>query len=77
MFLHRQLGVKSSTSYSIVQLEAIAQPIEALAMQRVYKYITKVKDMPHHRQPKQSWNMGCEVQKTKSKIPSCNGCLTL
>ena len=35
MFLHRQLGVKSSTSYPIMLLETSGQPIEVLAMQRV------------------------------------------
>ena len=48
-FLHRQLGIKSSTSYPNMLLEIGAWSIEVLAMQRVYKYITKVKNMLYHR----------------------------
>ena len=78
LFLHRQLGVKSSTSYPIMILETSAQPIEVLAMQRVYKYITKVKNMLDHRLPKQAWNIGCKVQKTnKRKILSSHEVLNI
>ena len=50
--IKQKLGVKVSTSYSIMLLETGAWPIEVLAMKRVYKYIKKVKNMPHHRLPK-------------------------
>ena len=40
--------------------------LEVLTMQRVYKYITKVKNMPDHRLPKQAWSIGCKVQETNS-----------
>ena len=69
VFLRRQLGVKSSTSYPTMRLETSDWPIERLAMQRVYKYITRVNDMLDHRLSKQARNIGCKVQKTnKSKI---------
>ena len=42
---HRQLGVKSSTSYLVMLLESGAQPIEVLALQRVYEHIIKIKNM--------------------------------
>mgnify|MGYP006925740047 CR=1 FL=1 len=45
----RQLGVKSSTSYPIMLLDTGARPIEVQAMQKVYKYITRVKYMPDRR----------------------------
>ena len=44
---------KSSTSYHVVLLEIGASLIEVLDMQRVYKYITKVKNMPNHILPSQ------------------------
>ena len=46
-------------------------------MQRIYKYITKVKNMLDHRLLKQAWN-GCKVQKTnKTKILSCGWVLEI
>ena len=49
----------------------LSRPIELLALQRVYKYITKVKNMPNHRLPHLAWNVGCKLQKNhKSKILS-------
>ena len=71
MFLPRQLGVKPSTSYFIMLLEIGAQPIEVLSMQRVYKYITKVKNMPYHRLHKQAWNIICKG--TKKNPLTCMG----
>ena len=35
--------------------------IEVLTMQRVWKYILKVKNMYDHILPKQAWKMGCEI----------------
>ena len=38
---------------------------------RIYRYITKVKNMPNHRLPHLAWNVGCKVQKVHmSKILS-------
>ena len=71
MFLRRNLGVKSTTTYQVMLLETGTRPIEMLAIQRVYRYITKVKNMPSHRLPYLAWNVGCKLQKThKSKILS-------
>ena len=57
------------TNLSLYQKQA--WPIEGLAMQRVYEYITKVMNMPDHRLHKQARNIRCKVQKTnKSKIIS-------
>ena len=41
LLLWRQMGIKSSTYYHLLRLETGGQPIEVLAIQRVYKYITK------------------------------------
>ena len=62
MFLHGQLGLKSSTSYPIMLLETSAQPINVLVIQRVYRYIAKVMNMLDHRLPRQARNIGCNVQ---------------
>ena len=44
---------------------------EVITMQRVYKYITDIKNKPNHRLPKQAWTINCKIQKTnKSKILS-------
>ena len=51
MFLRKQLGVKSRTSYQVMLLEKGVQPIEILALDRLYRYVTKVKRMPNHRLP--------------------------
>ena len=45
MFLRRQLGVKCTTSYQVMLLKIGVRPIELLTLQRVYKYITTVKNM--------------------------------
>ena len=64
IFLRRQLGVKSSTSYPTMLLEIGTQTIQVLI-------ITKVNNMAHHRLPRQAWNIGCKVQKpNKDNIPS-------
>ena len=68
LFLHRKSGAKSSTSYLVMVLKIGAQPIEVLDMQRVYMYITKVKNMLDHRLPKQAWNIGCKLQKIIREI---------
>ena len=50
-------------------LKTGARPIELLALQRVYKYITKVKNMPNHQLLHLAWNVGCKLQNNhKSKI---------
>ena len=36
IFLRRQLGIKSTTSYQVMPLETSVQPIEILVLQRVY-----------------------------------------
>ena len=53
--IKQKLGVKVSTSYSIMLLETSALPIQVVEVlvQSVYNYITKVKNMPNHRFPKQ------------------------
>ena len=61
--LMKTIGVKSS-SFPIMLLETGARPIEVLAMQRVYMYIKKIRNMLDHRFPKWSWNIGCKAQKT-------------
>ena len=39
--------------------------------QRVYRYITKVKNMPNHQLSHMAWNVGCKLQKNhKSKFLS-------
>ena len=63
MFLRRQLGVKCNTSCQIMLLETGVRQIEISALQRVYRYITKVKNIPHHRLPHLSWNVRCKLQK--------------
>ena len=55
--------------YQVMLLETCVQPIGLLALQRIYKYITKVKNMSNHRLPRLAWNVRCKVQK-KSKILS-------
>ena len=52
-------------------LEAGVQPIELLALQRVYKHITKVKNMLNHPLPHHAWIVGGKLQKNhKNKIMS-------
>ena len=48
MFLRRQLGVKSTTTYQVMILETNVLTIEILMLQRAYRYITKVKNIPNH-----------------------------
>ena len=51
-------------------LEIDVGPIE-MVLQRVYKYISEVKNMPNHRFPHLVWNVGCKIQKNhKTKILS-------
>ena len=70
MFLRRQLGVKCITSYQVTLLETHVWPIDMLALQREYIFTT-VKNMPNHRLPHLSLNVGCKLQKNhKSKILS-------
>ena len=52
-------------------LEIGVRPIEIWTLQRVYRYITKVNNMPNHRLPHLAWNVGCKLQKNlKRKILS-------
>ena len=70
-FLCRHLGVKSTTPYSVMLLETGNRPLEMKALQRMYKYIVKVKMMPTTRIPHMAWDVGCAPQKTnKSKFLS-------
>ena len=71
MFLRREWGVKSSTSYCIMLLEIGARPIEVLVMPMSIQVYHKVKNMPDHRLPRQARNIQWKVQKiNKSKITS-------
>ena len=45
------IGIKSTTSYQVMLLETSVLPIEMVALQSVYRYITKVKYIPDHRLP--------------------------
>ena len=74
---HRQLGVKSSTSYLVMLLEIGAQPIKVLTMHKLYMYITNIKDMPDHNLAKKDWNIRCKEQETNnSRNSHLVGCLT-
>ena len=57
LFVCKQLGVNSSTLYLNILLEKYAQSIEVQVIQRVDKYITKVKNMLKHKLPKKAWNI--------------------
>ena len=71
MFLWRQLGVDSTTSYQVMLLETGIRFIEILALQRVYRYLIKTRNMPKHRLPYLAWNVGGKPQKNhKSKTLS-------
>ena len=63
MFSRRQLGVKSTTSYQVMLSETCVQPIEIFALQRLYIYITKVKNMWNHILPHLGWNARGKLQK--------------
>ena len=65
------MGVKSITSYQVMLLETSAW---IFALQRVYRHITKVKNMSNHRLPHLAWSVGYKLQRNqKSKILSCGG----
>lgn len=52
-------------------LETGKRPLEMQALQRVHRYLIKLKLMPDHRLPYIAWNVGCKPQKTnKSKFLS-------
>ena len=71
MFLRKQLGIKSTTSYQVMFLETGVRPIEILALHRLYRYITKFKNMPNPILAQLVWNVGCKLPKNhKRKIPS-------
>lgn len=55
------MGVKSSTTYQVMLLEMGAGQIEMLAVQKVYKYVSKVKNMPNHRLTYVAWNVRCKL----------------
>ena len=64
-FLRRQMGVKFTTSYQVMLLETNVGPIEIFVLWRVYRYITKVKNMTN------IYYHICKLQKNhKSKIVS-------
>ena len=58
MFLRRQLGAKSTTSYWVMLLETSFRSIEILALQRVYGCIKKIKNMSNNRLPHLTWVVG-------------------
>ena len=43
----------------------VAHPMEVLAMQRVYNYITEIKSMPNRRLPKQAWTQDARYKRLK------------
>ena len=45
----------------------IASNYSKLGIQRVDKYITKLKNICYHRLPKYASNIGCKLQKTNKK----------
>ena len=68
-FIHRHLGVKSTTSYVLMLLETGCRPIEIHAMIQVLRYINWVRLMEDHRLPKRAWDASSRLQKTrKSKV---------
>lgn len=70
-FLKRQLGIRTTTPYSIMLLETGCRPIELRALERVFKYIQRLKDLQPHRLPKRAWEASKRPQKTnKSKMLS-------
>lgn len=70
-FLRRHLGVKITTPYSIMLIETGTRPIELRALERVFKYIKKVKTMKPQRLPMKAWEASKRPQKTnKSKMLS-------
>ena len=63
------MRVEATTPYSIMLLEMGKQPLEMLALQRVHKYIVKIKLMPKNFIPHIAWGIGCKPQKNyKSKF---------
>ena len=68
-FLCRHMGVKATTPYSVMLLEMRKRPLEMIALQRVHKYIVKIKLMPNNRIPHKAWGIGCKPQRNyKSKF---------
>lgn len=67
-FLCRHLGVKTTTPYSVMLLETGKRPLEIQALQRVYRYLMKVKLMPTSRIPCLAWDIGCKPQKTHKQV---------
>ncbi|MCO5612798.1 hypothetical protein L7F22_067069 [Adiantum nelumboides] len=65
----RHMGIKTTTPYSMMLLETRHRPLEMLALQRMHRYLLKVKLMPHNRLPHIAWEVGCKPQKNhKSKF---------
>ena len=73
MFLERQLGVKCTASYQVMLMERGGLPIEILALQRVYRYITKVNNMFNHLLPHIAWSVGCKLQKNYKRKKLSSG----
>ena len=63
MLQRTQLGEKSTTFCTVMLLETDVRPIEVSALQIVYRYIIKVKNMPNHRLPHLAWIVECSLEK--------------
>ena len=68
-FLCRHMGIKTTTPYSVMLLETGKRPLEMQALQRVHRYLMKVKTMRERSLPYMAWQAGCKPQKNyKSKF---------
>ena len=68
MFLRRQLGPKSATSLQVMLLEVGVRHIEILVLQRVYRYVKKVKNMQNLRLPHVAWNVGVQKNHKQNSL---------
>ena len=57
-------------------LEIDVGPIE-MVLQRVYKYILEVKNMPNHRLPHLAWNFGCKLPYKNNHVYMCAYCMNV
>ena len=70
-FIHRHLGIQSTTPYVLLLLETSRRPIEVYAMIRVLRYVICIRQMYDGRLPKKAWAASTCLQKTrKSKVLS-------
>ena len=54
-FIHRYVGVRVTTPYSLLLMESGCLPIEYYGLIRTLRYIQKVSNMPQERLPRQVW----------------------